>query len=166
MFEFLKNAKLVGKRTDDINGEEHLVYQDEKGNFYDYPTKLEGAEILSETDKRMHVRRKDGVMCLVSKDRLITETELGDWVQIDKDCSEEEVAKAKEEVIEKVCNKLRQLAKDIPDMPFIVKTSPENYDTQEDGKDIMTIGCRIIVAVPFATEEPKVIPLIVGGKDD
>lgn len=165
MFDFLKNAKLVGKRNDVMSGREYSVYKDEKGNLYDYPTELEGAEVLSENEKRMQVRRKDGEVCIVSKDRLITGTTLGDWVQINKEHTEEELEKAREEVIEKVCDQLRQLAKDIPDLPFIVKTSPEEYETPEDGKDIMTIACRIIVCAPFGKEEPRVIPLIVGGED-
>ena len=166
MFDFLKNAKLVGKRKDVISGVEYSVYKDEKGNLYDYPANLEGAEVLSENEKRMQVRTKDRGLCIVSKDRLITGTTLGDWVQINKEHTEEELEKAREEVIEKVCNQLRQLAKDIPDLPFIVKTSPEEYDTPEDGNDIMTIGCRIIVVAPSGKEEQKVIPLTVGGKDD
>ena len=55
---------------------------------------------------------------------------IGDYVKVDKAATAEEIAKAKENVIDSLCNLIHKIAKESDDL-FIIKDA-------EDGKTIAT----------------------------
>ena len=60
----------------------------------------------------------------------------GDYVELNKNHTEEELLSAREEVIEKVCNEIRRLAKEAPEKVFIEKDSKLRTD-------IKTVACKV-----------------------
>lgn len=63
-------------------------------------------------------------------------TLFGDYVELNKNHTEEELMSAREKVIESVCNEIRRLAKETPEKVFIEKDSTLRTD-------IKTVACKV-----------------------
>lgn len=68
-------------------------------------------------------------------------TLFGDYVELNKNHTEEELMNAREKVIESVCNEIRRLAKEAPEKVFIEKDSMLRFD-------IKTVACKVEIIVP------------------
>ena len=63
-------------------------------------------------------------------------TLFGDYVELNKNHTEEELMSAREKVIEMVCNEIRRLARETPERVFIEKDSRLKTD-------IKTVACKV-----------------------
>ena len=68
-------------------------------------------------------------------------TMFGDYVELNKNHTEEELMIAREKVIESVCNEIRRLAKETPEKVFIEKDSRLR-------SDIKTVACKVEIIIP------------------
>lgn len=69
---------------------------------------------------------------------------IGDYVEINSEHTEEELKKARAEVVEKICEALRTFANETPEEVFIEK---EFTHPTDGSRKVKTIGCKVEIIV-------------------
>jgi hypothetical protein len=94
------------------------------------------------------------------------EAEYGFAVKCDGEFTEENIEKAKEIVCDKMCAFVRELIMNVPEKFFVIRDSVpmgiidehgnesmENKKLSENGVDYFTVGCKMILPLPFTDDE-------------
>jgi hypothetical protein len=140
MFEFLKDATLVNETETD------KIYKNDDGKFFRINKKLEGAKVIKESEDRMMLGVGDSI-CMMSKSP-VESTLVGDYVKLGKGATEEDLENAREQAIEKLCEAIRKVAKETPELVFIEKSYPEDDIVPEELRGGKTVGCKAEIIAP------------------
>lgn len=140
-FDFLKNATVL-KRDN-----ESTLYMDEKKRFFRILGSIEESEVIKESDKRILFRNQNGAVGIMSKEP-IKETLIGDYVKIPLIHTAEQLDEAREAVVNGVCEQIRQIAQETPEIVFIEKEFQDMDKTY-----IKTVGLKLYIPVPKGVDE-------------
>lgn len=122
--------------------ENETIFNNYLGQYFRYENDVLEMEVLKQGEDRISFG-KDGFMRGMLRIAPIKGTLAGDYVLLKKDYTEEDLEKAREEVIEKVCDAIRKVAKETPELVFIEKHFPaKNTEWSK------TVACKVDILVP------------------
>jgi hypothetical protein len=130
--------------------------EETKKNFIEKIEEVKSSELVNANEEKgiYLMRSKKGVfMTSINpndiKNTCNKEAEYGFAVKCDCEFTEENIEKAKEIVCDKMCDFVRELIMNVPEKFFVIRDSVPT----ENGVDYFTVGCKMILPLPFTDEE-------------